>query len=465
MRYISTRGQAPVRDFSGVLLAGLAEDGGLYLPETWPVLTADDLRALRGLPYADLAARVIQPFVGDCIAPDALLSMCRDAYAGFGHSAVAPLVQLDTGLWAMELFHGPTLAFKDLAMQLLGRLFDHVLAAQDQRVTIVGATSGDTGSAAIEACRDRDRVRIAILHPEGRTSEVQRRQMTTVLADNVANIAVPGTFDDCQDLVKAMFADVPFRQAMRLSAVNSINWGRIAAQIPYYVAAAVALGAPDRPVAFSVPTGNFGNVLAAWAAGRMGVPLARLVIGSNRNDILARFLSTNDMSMRPVQPSHSPSMDIGVSSNFERLLFELLDRDPALTARTMQDFRATRRMAVPDAAWRRAASEIDGFTLDDPGTRAEIRRLHAQGYLADPHTAIGVAAARAHPVPGVPMVVAATAHPAKFPDVVEQATGIRPPLPPRLEDLYRRPERFTVVPNRLDAIQDQVRALALQNYP
>ena len=465
MRYISTRGQAPVRDFSGVLLAGLAEDGGLYLPETWPQISADELRALRGLPYADLAARVIQPFVGGCIAPDALLAMCRDAYAGFGHPAVAPLVQLDAGLWAQELFHGPTLAFKDMAMQLLGRLFDHVLAAQDQRVIIVGATSGDTGSAAIEACRDRDRVRIAILHPEGRTSEVQRRQMTTVLAPNVANLAVPGTFDDCQDLVKAMFADVPFRQAMRLSAVNSINWGRIAAQIPYYVAAAVALGAPDRQVAFSVPTGNFGNVLAAWAAGRMGVPIARLVIGSNRNDILARFLSANDMSMRPVQPSHSPSMDIGVSSNFERLLFELLDRDPALTARTVQDFRATGRMAVPDAAWRRAVSEIDGFTLDDPGTEAEIRRLHGQGYLADPHTAIGVAAARAHPLPGVPMVVAATAHPAKFPDVVQRATGIRPPLPPRLQDLYSRPERFTVVPNRLDAVQDQVRSLALQNQP
>ena len=463
MRYVSTRGAAPVRDFAGVLLAGLAEDGGLYVPETWPHLSAADLRALRGLPYAEVAARVLQPFVGGSIDAAAMGAMCRDAYAGFGHPAVAPLVQLEHGLWSLELFHGPTLAFKDIAMQLLGRMFDHVLKQDGRRITIVGATSGDTGSAAIEACRDRAQMDVVILHPQGRTSEVQRRQMTTVLSPNIANVAVDGTFDDCQDLVKSMFADAPFRQEMRLSAVNSINWARVAAQIPYYVAAAVALGSPDREVAFAVPTGNFGNVLAAWAARRMGVPIARLVVGSNRNDILARFLNANDMRIDGVEPSLSPSMDIQVSSNFERLLFELLDRDPAATAATMQRFRATGAMDVPDAAWHRARTLFHGFRLDDAGTTAEIRRLDSRGYLADPHTAIGIAAGRAHACPHAPMVAVATAHPAKFPDAMETATGRRPPLPSRLADLYEREERFTTAPNRLDAVEDLVRAFSLRN--
>jgi threonine synthase len=465
MQYVSTRGRAPVRDFSGVLLAGLAEDGGLYVPQTWPEFSAADFRALRGLPYAELAARVMQPFVGTCIPFATLQAICREAYAGFDHPAVAPLIQIDSGLWALELFHGPTLAFKDMAMQVIGRLFDHVLRANGSRVTIVGATSGDTGSAAIEACAGRDRVDIVILHPEGRTSEVQRRQMTTVLSPNVGNIAVAGSFDDCQDLVKAMFADVPFREEMRLSAVNSINWARIAAQIPYYVASALALGAPAREVAFSVPTGNFGNVLAAWAARRMGLPVARLVVGANRNDILARFLAGNDMSVRGVEPSLSPSMDIQISSNFERLLFELLDRDPDLTDAAMREFRATGKMPVPDAAWKRATSVFHGFRLDDAGTIAEIRRIHADtGYLADPHTAIGIAAARSLPcLHGAPMIAAATAHPAKFPDAMELATGIRPPLPPRLADLYDRPEKFTRAPADLAAIEAGVRATALRN--
>ncbi len=448
-----------------MLLAGLAEDGGLYVPEIWPHFSPADWRALRGLPYAELAARVIQPFTAGAIPFDILQRLCREAYAGFGHPAVAPLVQLETGLWAQELFHGPTLAFKDMAMQLLGRLFDHVLAERGEHVTIVGATSGDTGSAAIEAFADRARVDVAILHPHGRTSEVQRRQMTTVLAPNVGNIAVEGNFDDCQDLVKAMFADAPFRAEMRLSAVNSINWARIAAQIPYYVAAALALGAPDREVAFAVPTGNFGNVLAAWAARRMGLPVARLVVASNRNDILTRFLAANDMSVRGVEPSLSPSMDIQVSSNFERLLFELLDRDPAATAAAMRGFRETGRMAVPDAAWRQAARLFHGFSCDDPATEAEIRRLHgASGYLADPHTAIGIAAARALPCAhGVPMVAVATAHPAKFPEAMARATGITPPLPPRLADLYEREERYTLAPNDLAAIEARVRATAQRN--
>ncbi len=463
MKYVSTRGQAPVRDFAGVLLAGLAEDGGLYVPESWPHFSPADLRALRGLPYAELAARVLQPFVGGSIAFDDLLAMCRGAYAGFTHPAVAPLVQLDTQLWSLELFHGPTLAFKDMAMQLLGRLFDHVLTREGRRVTIVGATSGDTGSAAIEACRDRPQVDVVILHPHGRTSEVQRRQMTTVLSPNIANIAIDGTFDDCQDLVKAMFADAPFRESMHLSAVNSINWARVAAQIPYYVAAAVALGSPEREVAFSVPTGNFGNVLAAWAARRMGVPIARLIVGANRNDILARFLDRNDMSIQGVEPSMSPSMDIQVSSNFERLLFEMLDRDPAATTATMQRFRTTGAMGVPDAAWHRARTLFQGFRLDDAGTLAEIRRLHAAGYLADPHTAIGIAAARAHPCLHVPIIAVATADPAKFPDAMLAATGQIPPLPPHLATLYEREERFTRAPNDLDAVEAQVRAFTLRN--
>jgi threonine synthase len=465
MRYISTRGAAEPRDFEGVLLAGLAEDGGLFVPEAWPVLTSAEWRGLRGLPYADLAAHIVARFTGGQPDEATLLAMFRQAYAGFGHPAVAPLVQLDARIFALELFHGPTLAFKDMAMQALGPLFDHALARRGERVTIVGATSGDTGSAAIEACRDRAAIDMVILHPEGRTSPVQRRQMTTVLAPNVANLAIGGSFDDCQDLVKAMFADAPFRRDMRLSAVNSINWARIALQIPYYVASALALGAPDREVAFSVPTGNFGNVLAAWAARRMGLPIAQLLIGSNRNDILTRFLSDNDMTMRAVEPSFSPSMDIQVSSNFERLLFELLGRDPAVTAETMQRFRAEGRMPVPDAAWRSACQIFRGFALDDAGTLAEIRRLHGQGYLADPHTAIGTAAALASPPsdPAIPIIVAATAHPAKFPDAVRQATGIEAPLPPRLADLYERPERFSRLPADLGAIEAFVRAHTHRN--
>ena len=465
MHYVSTRGQAPVRGFSGVLLAGLAEDGGLFMPATWPEFSAAEWRALRGLPYADLAARVIHPFVGDDIPFATLERLCRAAYAGFGHPAIAPMVQLGPELWTMELFHGRTLAFKDMAMQLLGQLFEHVLAERDERVTIVGATSGDTGSAAIEACANRARVNIVILHPDGRTSEVQRRQMTTVQAPNVGNIAVAGTFDDCQDLVKAMFADAPFRRDLRLSAVNSINWARVAAQVPYYVYAALALGAPDREVAFAVPTGNFGNVLAAWVARRMGLPVAKLVVGSNRNDILVRFLAANDMRILGVEPSLSPSMDIQVSSNFERLLFEILGRDPAATARTMAEFRTTGRMAVPDAAWQQAKSVFQGFRLDDAGTLAAIHGLYAAtGYLADPHSAIGIAAARAHPAePGIPMVAMATAHPAKFPDAIERATGVRPPLPPRLADLYERPESYVRAPNDLAVVEAEVRATVLRN--
>ncbi|MDE8346263.1 MAG: threonine synthase [Acidocella sp.] len=464
MDYVSTRGGAEKLDFAGVLLAGLASDGGLYMPESWPVFSKTELRALRGLPYAELAARVMAPFIGDAIPSVALQAMCRSAYAGFAHPAVVPLVQVGTGCFALELFHGPTLAFKDLALQLAGHLFEYVLKARDERVCIVGATSGDTGSAAIEAMAGRARIDITILHPEGKTSEVQRRQMTTMRADNVMNIAVEGNFDDCQDIVKALFADGAFRSEVKLSAVNSINFARIAAQIPYYVAAALALGAPDAPVAISVPTGNFGNVLAAWAASRMGIPVQKFIVASNRNDILVRFLAGNDMSIQGVAPSLSPSMDIQVSSNFERLLFEFLGRNDEKTRYVMASFRDTGKMPVPDTVWRAIRREFVGFTLSDKATLAEIARTYREaGYLADPHTAIGLAAARAFGPVGTNVIVAATAHPAKFPDAMAQAVDFRPPLPPHLADLYERDEYFTRAPNDWTNIAGRVRNFVNRN--
>ncbi len=464
MKYVSTRGQAPEQNFSGALLAGLAADGGLYVPAEIPVFSKPELRALRGLPYPELVARVIAPFVGDAVPFQALQAMCRRAYAGFTHPATVPLVQLAPATFALELFHGPTLAFKDLALQLAGHLFEYVLERQNGHVNIVGATSGDTGSAAIEAMAGRSRINITILHPEGRTSEVQRRQMTTVTAANVLNIAVKGNFDDCQDLVKAMFGDAPFRRDLHLSAVNSINWARIAGQIPYYVASALALGAPDEPVAIAVPTGNFGNVLAAWYASRMGVPVTKFIVASNRNDILTRFLASNDMSVKTVEESLSPSMDIGVSSNFERLLYAFLGDNPEQTAAIMADFRTNGRMAVPDAAWRAVRQQFTGFTLSDEATLAEIARTYREaGYLADPHTAIGLAAARACAPVGAKTIIAATAHPAKFPDAIEKAVGFRPALPPSLADLYERSEHLLRAPNNLLHIQNLVRNFANRN--
>jgi threonine synthase len=455
LRYLSTRGQAPALGFEEVLLAGLARDGGLYLPEAWPRFSAAALRALRGLSYPELARRVMAPFLGGRIAEADFAAMVADSYAGFDHSAVVPLRQLAAEEWLLELFHGPTLAFKDLALQLVGRLFDHVLKQRGERVTIVGATSGDTGSAAIEACRGREAVDIFILHPEGRVSEVQRRQMTTVDAPNVWNIAIQGSFDDCQDLVKAMFNDQPFRDALRLSAVNSINWARIMAQIPYYVWAAVALGAPEREIAFAVPTGNFGNVYAGYAARAIGLPVAQLVVGSNRNDILARFFASGAMEIRGVEPSLSPSMDIQVSSNFERLLYDLLGRDGARVAAAMRGFRETGRLATEPGAWRELGRLFAGHRLDDEATLAAIRAIHREtGELLDPHSAIGVAAGRAaRRDPAVPLVALATAHPAKFPDAVAAATGIRPALPPRLASLREKPERLARLPARLAPLQ------------
>jgi threonine synthase len=456
LRYLSTRGAPAALAFDEVLLTGLARDGGLYLPESWPQL---DLAALAGLDYPALAARVMQPFLGGRIAEADFARLVKEAYAGFGHRAVAPLRQIDSRVWLMELFHGPTLAFKDVALQLLGRLYDHVLSKRGQRVTIVGATSGDTGSAAIEACRDRAPIDIFILHPEGRTSEVQRRQMTTVLSPNVRNVAVQGSFDDCQDLVKAMFADGRFRDEMHLAAVNSINWGRIMAQIVYYVAAALALGAPQRRVAFAVPTGNFGNVYAGYAARAMGLPIEKLIVGSNSNDILARFIAGGTMEMGEVHPTLSPSMDIQVSSNAERLLFDLFGRDGAKLTQAMKQFRESGRLALDGEQHRRLTALFAGHRLDDKETLATMAALFREtGELIDPHSAIGLAAARAVRLdPDVAVVALGTAHPAKFPDAVEKATGQRPALPPALADLYRRPERFTVLANDLAAVEAHIR--------
>jgi threonine synthase len=459
VRYISTRGDAPVLSFDQVLLAGLAEDGGLYVPESWPQFTADDLRAMRGLTYPELAIRVMTPFIGDRIDPADFAAIVHETYDDFGHPAVAPMVQLGPDFWLLELFHGPTLAFKDVAMQLLGRLFDHVLSKRGERITIVGATSGDTGAAAIEACRGRSAIEIFMLYPHERVSDVQRRQMTTVDAPNVHTIAVEGTFDDCQDLIKAMFNDTGLRNELKLSAVNSINWARVMAQIVYYFHAALALGAPDRKVNFAVPTGNFGNVYAGYAARAMGLPIDSFVVASNSNDILTRFFDSNDMSISGVEPTLSPSMDIQVSSNFERLLFDLLGRDGDAVKRAMAQFREKGALPLEAAQWRTATELFTGYKVDDTRTKQVIADVFAKtGVLIDPHSAVGVdAAAVCRPEGDDPLVALATAHPAKFPDAVESAAGVRPELPARLADLHDRDEHMKILPNSLDALRDFVR--------
>ena len=461
MRYLSTRDARPqpvTHSFEDVLLAGLAEDGGLYVPQTMPAL---DFDALAGLPYADLAAQIVGLFADDCFGRDELRRLSEAAYAGFGHAAVTPLVQLDHNLWLLELFHGPTLAFKDLALQLLGQLFDAALARRGARVTIVGATSGDTGSAAMAAGRDRAAIDVFFLYPHGRISEVQRRQMTTIDAPNTHAIAIEGNFDDCQDLVKALFADTRLRRDLSLSAMNSINFGRIAAQIVYYIAAGVALGAPARAVSFAVPTGNFGNVYAAHLARAMGLPIERLVLATNANDILARYLASGDMSIAEVSPSLSPSMDIQVASNFERLLFELKGRNGAAVARALAAFRRHGTLPPDGQAWQAATKSFAGHRVDDGETLAEIDRTYKRtGMLIDPHTAVAVAAARAHQARGAsdaPMVALATAHPAKFADAVERATGTRPPMPEALADMMTARERVAVLPNDIAAVSRFIR--------
>ncbi len=461
MQYVSTRGAAPVLGFTDVLLAGLATDGGLYVPERWPRLGAPPAPGVRR-PYVDVAVEVMWPYVAGTIERDTFTAIVADAYATFESSEVTPLVDLGHGHWLLELFHGPTLAFKDVALQLVGRLFDHELSRRGERVTIVGATSGDTGSAAIEACRDRDAIDIVILHPAGRVSEVQRRQMTTVGSANVHNVAIDGTFDDCQDLVKAMFNDATFRDEMRLSAVNSINWARVLAQIVYYVFAAERLGDRTAPIAFSVPTGNFGNVFAGYAAQQMGLDVRQFVVGSNRNDILTQFFTSGTMTIGEVHPTFSPSMDIQVSSNLERLLFELYGRDGHAVAALLGRFRAEGHVAVDSDRLQRLRDEWTGARVDDDTTLAVIRELHERtGMLVDPHTAVGIGATEAcRRDLDLPIVTLATAHPAKFPDAVERATGVRPALPPHLADLFDRPERCTALPNDLAAVQSFVRRVS-----
>ncbi len=454
MRYLSTRGGAAERDFSGVLLTGLADDGGLWQPGCWPVL--DKAARAPGAAYAERAFAVTRPFVAGALDEGAWRAMLAEVYAGFRHRAVAPLAQIDSALWLMELFHGPTFAFKDLAMQVLGRLFDHVLRARGERVTIIGATSGDTGAAAVEALRGLSTIDLVMLYPHGRISDVQRRQMTTVEAPNIHMIALDGAFDDCQDLVKALFADTALSREWRFAAVNSINWARVMVQMAYYVHGAAQLG--GGPVAFSVPSGNFGNAYAGHAARAMGLDLPRIVIGSNSNDILARFFEKADMSIRPVTPSWSPSMDIQVSSNFERLLHDLLEGDGAAVARQIAAFRQGGRMPLDEARWRAARGVFRAHAVDDDATLRQIARIHAEtGTIVDPHTAVGVAAAEAMREPDMPTIALATAHPAKFPEAIERALGRRPPLPDALAAQADLPERATRMANDLDALKRYIR--------
>lgn len=463
MQYVSTRGNAPARTFTDVLLDGMAPDGGLYVPEHIPALNLTDLQHYAGTSYADLAVAVMRPFLGPDFPEADFSRIVQETYGPesglFRHASVAPLVQIGPSTWLMELFHGPTLAFKDVALQLLGRLFDYVLERQNKRITIVAATSGDTGSAAIEACRYCERIDIFVLHPRGRVSEVQRRQMTTVKADGVHNIALEGTFDDCQALVKALFADKALRSDLNLSAVNSINWARIMAQAVYYVSASLALGGPTRPVSFAVPTGNFGNVYAAWLAKQMGLPIQELVIGTNRNDILTRFFETGEMRTEKVVPSLSPSMDIQISSNFERYLHNLMGGDSSGLSKLMTGFKKDGAFRLGNALHERTRKDFLSGRCSDSDTLSMIRACYeATGIVIDPHTAVGLFAAQnRHGDPSVPLVALACAHPAKFPDAVEKATGRRPPLPDFLESLYEKAEFSYSLPNDVSKLAQFVR--------
>ncbi|MCP9231601.1 threonine synthase [Mesorhizobium sp. LMG 17147] len=455
MQYVSTRGEVPALGFSDAVLAGLARDGGLYLPSAWPHFSAAEIRAMRGLAYPDLAIRVLSPFLGGEIAAPVFERLVREAYASFRHEAVCPLVQTGPNSFVLELFHGPTLAFKDVAMQLLARLMDHVLAERDQRATIVGATSGDTGGAAIDAFAGRNRTDIFVLFPHGRVSPVQQRQMTTSTAANVHALAIEGNFDDCQSLVKDMFNDHGFRDRVSLSGVNSINWARIMAQIVYYFSSALSLGAPDRPVSFTVPTGNFGDIFAGYAAKKMGLPIERLIIATNDNDILARTLATGEYRMKGVFSTTSPSMDIQVSSNFERLLFEASGRDASTVRRYMNGLKQSGAFTIEAGEIAKIRSEFDAGRATMDEVAATIRTtLAASGYLLDPHTAAAVHVAAGKAAGEVPMVVLGTAHPAKFPAAVEAASGVSPALPAWLGGLMSAEEKYTVLPSDLKMVED-----------
>ena len=458
-RYVSTRGAAPPVDFAEALLAGLAPDGGLYTPERWPELAADEISAFAGRSYAEVAAAVVGRLAGDALPADELLQHCRAAYAGFAHPAVAPLTQLDAELWLLELFHGPTLAFKDVAMQLLARLYDAVLGRQGRRLTLVVATSGDTGGAAVEAFRGRDNIRLVILFPHGRISDVQRRFMTTAADANVSCVAVDGTFDDCQALVKALFADAALKAEVDLSGVNSINFGRIAAQAVYYFTSAVALGGPARPVRFVVPTGNFGDAFAGYTAARMGLPVAGIDVATNGNDILARTFAEGVYARGDVAETQSPAMDIQVASNFERLYFEAVGRDGTETARAFREFASTGRIVPPTQALAALRERFTGASADEAATAdAMTRAWEDSRTLIDPHTAVALSVARRRPASG-PTVVLSTAHPAKFPEAVRAATGAEPGH--ALADaLAALPERFTHLPAEEAAVAAHVRAFA-----
>ncbi len=454
MQYVSTRGLAPKLCFEDVVVTGLARDGGLYVPERWHRFRSESMAAMGGMAFAEIAVEIILPYTGGTVARGELQRMARDAYATFGHKAVTPLVQIDRNRFVLELFHGPTLAFKDVAMQLLARLMDHVLEKRGERATIVGATSGDTGGAAIEAFRSSSRADVVILYPHGRVSDVQRRMMTTPTEANVHAVAIDGTFDDCQALVKGMFNDHAFRDRVALSGVNSINWARILAQVPYYFAAATTLGAPHRRVTFSVPTGNFGDIFAGFVAKTMGLPIERLVIASNTNDILPRAHETGTYDMRQVVATSSPSMDIQISSNFERLLFEASNRDAALIRAQMASLAQSGRFDI-GAAQEPLRRDFDAASASEDEVAAAIRQVRAtSGYLMDPHTACAWVALEKRCVQAdTPQVILSTAHPAKFPDAMAAITGERPGLPPRLASLMTDAERTTRLPNDLKAVE------------
>ncbi|MEM0948647.1 MAG: threonine synthase [Pseudomonadota bacterium] len=454
MRYVSTRGQAPELSFGEAMRTGLARDGGLYLPANVPTLERTSIAALAGLPYEEAAFRVMRPFVGEAFSDDAFRGCIDRAYDNFGHVARAPLVQLGPGHFLLELFHGPTLAFKDFAMQLIGQMFRVALAESGERITIVGATSGDTGSAAIEAFRGIPGVDVFIMYPHGRVSDVQRRQMTTPSEANVHALALDGDFDDCQAMLKAMFNDFPFRDRVGLAGVNSINWARVLAQVVYYFTSAASLGSPDRTVSFTVPTGNFGDIYAGSIARRMGLPIERLVVATNRNDILHRTFQTGRHDKAGVDPTISPSMDIEVSSNFERALFDAYGRDGGAVTQLMGDLKESGGFPVSQGAMEALKEIYTSGRASEEETSATIRDMAARtGEVLCPHTAVGVKVAEEHLDPATPMITLATAHPAKFPDAVEAATGTRPPLPNRMADLYDRSERVTRVANDLAAVE------------
>jgi len=458
MQYLSTRGEAPELGFCDAVLTGLASDGGLYLPKEWPQLSQEEIAGLANRPYEEVAFEIISRFVDGEIPDDELRGMIDAAYATFRHPSVTPIRELEPGHFMLELFHGPTLAFKDVAMQFLSRVMDHILEKRDARATIVGATSGDTGSAAIEAFKGRARTDIFILFPEGRVSPVQQRQMTTVADENVHNLAVNGSFDDCQTAVKAMFANESFRSSLQLSGVNSINWGRIVAQIVYYFTSAVALGAPRRKVSFTVPTGNFGDIFAGYAASSMGLPIEKLIIATNANDILRRTFETGAYETGSVVRTVSPSMDIQVSSNFERLLYEASGRNPASVRRMMDQLRQSGRFEVPLETLSNMTEHFAADTATESETDAAIESVNARAhYLIDPHTAVGVHVARRKRDAATPMITLSTAHPAKFPAAVEASSGVTPALPDWMADLYEREERFEVLDNDQAAIEEFVR--------